>query len=1235
MSAIKHTDLIDFDGIERGLDRLEARNLAMGKSMIGVTQQIKAGYDDAAESLKKLEALTKSINPKSSGGAGFASGIAKDINSAITAVEKYKAALELVADASRLNDLSIAQLRTGLSALKTQYDNLNPTAASYKKDQAQIADQTKLVTQAINAQMGVMKGVIKTVNDVAGTYSKLKRQTEDMKAQLLSLPGAFDMTNGSINKGSAAVVTLITKIQENEAALKAMGEAMKAPATQTAYITNTFNGLSEVTQKMKANLLNMPDAFDKLTGALNKDNTAAVSLTAKIHENEAALKAMSAALRAPKQQAELLAGTYAKLSKETAEMKNTLRNMPEAFNLMTGAINKSNNAAVVLQRQIQVNDNALKKMDASMGNHQRNIGNYSSAFSGLSGSLSGFIAPVLGVATAYEALAKSVQIIDQMSRLKLGLEAVSSGSDQVARRFQFLADLADSTGQDIGKLTDNYINFAGATKNTSLEGAKGDAIFKSFSNTFSALGKSSDVANRGLYAIQQMISKTKVNSEELNQQLAEALPGANKIFADAVGVSTAKLADMLKKGEVLAVDVLPKVAKKLEEVYGDRAQKNVETISGSFARLTTQFKLFLDNLNKDNAISRFFSGINNGIADAIKGLNSLTTNMSDVKQRFNDVRESRNGLEKWWSAGVVGMTRDMYNAAQQVSLENEKIGKSVAKVMAVNDNVRRINIINQEAEDLKKMKKAYDDHLAVGKNLIYQSSDYTEKTIKLKDAIRGQTRYIEALGKAYRDNFSKKPEKVILDEKPEDEEEKKKKAKRQLTEYEKLIKEAEKLRSTLVDDLLGDAKAGRPLEVSDDSLASWNKLYQLISKVAFATGDQIPSNLRELNDKLNKVPVDIASQIKIEDIPEEKEVQPDKITDLTKYNALLEVHEKEIENLQERLLNGSFKKFSDGYGKQLQEQLLEIQKLEKDAALAQTEQEKQGVNERIALAKQEFDEKVRLAREEVAIRKEIQQEIAALAVESVNALFQIQSDQRAADLEANQAAMNHELSLVEGNEEAQDRIRKQYAKKELEIRQRQARAEKAQAAFSIAISTITAVAKASPVVPLMVLAAAIGAVQLAAVLAKPIPQFYKGTKDAPEGLAQVAERGPEIRESKGKMTIYKKPTVAYLKKGDKIYTASETQAMLDRAKRTQQMSSIVNRTAIGQHSRDEILRDQMIIAATNTAQGINYDQMTASFVKAIESRPIEQSVIDERGLTKRIVTKNGTTTYLGQRFSLK
>ena len=132
---------------------------------------------------------------------------------------------------------------------------------------------------------------------------------------------------------------------------------------------------------------------------------------------------------------------------------------------------------------------------------------------------------------------------------------------------------------------------------------------------------------------------------------------------------------------------------------------------------------------------------------------------------------------------------------------------------------------------------------------------------------------------------------------------------------------------------------------------------------------------------------------------------------------------------------------------------------------------------------------------------------------------------------------------------AREEIERQYEERRKRIQRQQAESQKRLAMFNIAINTAQAIVSALPNIPLSVAIGIIGAAQLAMTASQPIPQFYKGTQNAPEGLAWTDEKGAELHtDSKGNIKDYGSNKGARLKKldkGDKIYTATQTKKMMD------------------------------------------------------------------------------------------
>lgn len=123
-------------------------------------------------------------------------------------------------------------------------------------------------------------------------------------------------------------------------------------------------------------------------------------------------------------------------------------------------------------------------------------------------------------------------------------------------------------------------------------------------------------------------------------------------------------------------------------------------------------------------------------------------------------------------------------------------------------------------------------------------------------------------------------------------------------------------------------------------------------------------------------------------------------------------------------------------------------------------------------------------------------------------------------------------------EAERDRKNAEIEKKKRAEQIKQAKFNKAIAALEVGVNTASAVVEALPNIPLSVAIGILGAVQLAAVLATPIPKYRHGRMGGKEEFAIVGDGGkPEVvkRPDGSQFITPSKPTLTYLGKGDKVY----------------------------------------------------------------------------------------------------
>ena len=147
-----------------------------------------------------------------------------------------------------------------------------------------------------------------------------------------------------------------------------------------------------------------------------------------------------------------------------------------------------------------------------------------------------------------------------------------------------------------------------------------------------------------------------------------------------------------------------------------------------------------------------------------------------------------------------------------------------------------------------------------------------------------------------------------------------------------------------------------------------------------------------------------------------------------------------------------------------------------------------------------------------------------------------------------------DLLFAGENEAAKAELEKQAEERKRRINKREAKANKELAKFNIvanAAQGIVAAFKDGEVIKGAIFAAfiaGIAAVQLSQLNSANVPEFWKGTDNAPSGLAWTQEKGREIITDKhGKIKSTgsdKGAQLTTLAKGDKVYTAEQTRQLM-------------------------------------------------------------------------------------------
>ena len=1029
---------------------------------------------------------------------------------------------------------------------------------------------------------------LKTANKDFGTESAamlelIGKRTEEYKNQLRQLLATIKGVNPQNGLSDQA-----KDFRDIESALKSVNSAQKA-------LNDTNQIAAKSIKELEAEKKSYIKALKELKSEQNQDTESIKKLESAIKSTSAQMNTLSENYKKATKEIKTAKGSYQELQRSLSENVAKLKSMGGSYDTLTGKVTTDTKAHKELIATIKRENDALKEIDKQMGFNQRNVGNYSSAMSYLVGGVRGAIGSfgtwgiaILAVAEAMQRLNSLVQVGEALRRSQIGVENVSSSSVEASVNLEFLRSVADKLGLEIENLNKDFKTFAGATEGTALEGAKTREMFEGITTAVAAMQLTTDDASGAIRAFSQMISKGTLQAEELKGQLAERLPSAMRITAKTLGVTTEKMLEMMKNGELLAQDVLPKVAEEFNKVYGKDAQKNLETLTGQQNRLTNAWKELLNSETSPlrkflvffydkvtgvlSAISRM--GGNGVVSDFNKGRADFTQlySQSDTKGRELLLKQQYDRLHKL-EKDALSETNSIQKAARWQGVRNQmEYIKSLTSIDEKELQLKKDSEAKKlEAQKEANEKAAKEQEKADNKALIAARKRYQVELRELQANEKGTLAQLEISnvnGLISEEQFASDKLKIETQFTLERE----KLAMSYFNKYsamqEELKDDFARIESEKQQNLLNNLKANQQIlqeyykGIKEGLLESYKDLRKgledEINKAEIINSDKanigrISLTKEEIKANYGNRPITesdkmgFRSRAMLLDIQEIKDnlVAVERI-----YNEFsdrrLQILNQDIQKVKSLGLNETEEK------KKIADLVSEYEKEKQDSAYRyQTEI----TNKKKRLATEEADhellefERVFQAKKD-KMNKTLENYEAFLSVtatieENISNLMNSYSDQRISRLEKQK---EYELSLAGDNKEAQLVIEKEYQKKINDEKRKQDKREKLSTIFKIILNNQVAKVKALAEGNLLqlILAQITGTIALATAIATPLPEYAKGKKkgDQYEGLAVVGEKGAEIVEKDGKASLFSEPTVTYVDPKTRVYTATETSSIL-------------------------------------------------------------------------------------------
>jgi tape measure domain-containing protein len=354
-----------------------------------------------------------------------------------------------------------------------------------------------------------------------------------------------------------------------------------------------------------------------------------------------------------------------------------------------------------------------------------------------------------GLATTMGLAVRGVQAFMAMQVVSWSKEAASAlyAASASAERLRISLDFSSAVGSaaeiaylrkatsDLGLAFDStakaYQQFSAAARGTALEGEKARSIFESVAKASAVMGLSADQTSGVLLALQQMISKGTVQSEELRGQLGERLPGAFQTAARAMGVTTAELGKMLEQCQVVADDFLPKFAQELDRSLGDAAEKAANRLDAAINKFDNAWERLKQNAGD--------AGVSNAMAN---GFGTAAGAMDAMSVSMERARAAGSGF--WGqAAAAIGTMYELGNSTDRAKVNMFDNAKAMAEAQKELDRLQKlaeipgngrwvlseIGYVNRYIASLQQAKREREAILGGGLTSAYTEGMGNNKTI--------------------------------------------------------------------------------------------------------------------------------------------------------------------------------------------------------------------------------------------------------------------------------------------------------------------------------------------------------------------------------------------------------------------------------------------------------------------------------------------------------------------------
>ena len=455
--------------------------------------------------------------------------------------------------------------------------------------------------------------------------------------------------------------------------------------------------------------------IDRLRASLIDLDETSAEYAERVDEIDKVQDKLNKAMKATGDKTKDAEGSYNALSKQMSELKKAFK-----------ATNDEAEREVLAKQIVNINDQ-LKEMDASIGNYQRNVGNYEAAFtkglSGIADKLQALGNPLAIAKNGVNALGKAMKalianpigafimaIVVAVKALKKGFEQSETASNSLKRAFSALQPVMNA----ISNVFTGFAKIVGNIAEKAIP-ALVNGLMKASDWMMTLLNKLGIVSDEKLESFRKSIEAqkeaVKVTQDLTNREIA--LTERKRKFQVDEAKAEMEVAELKSK----AADKEKYSAKEREKFLNDAIAKERKLNNEKLAIAQEEY----DILKKRSELTDNDAATNDELA-------ASEANLYNTKREY--YAKERELISQKIAAG-----QELSAAEKKIAEKAEKIKKEELKKVEEIQERSELSLLSNKDRELKILEKKYNEEKALLEKYEQNTTKLTEEYEKKKQEI--------------------------------------------------------------------------------------------------------------------------------------------------------------------------------------------------------------------------------------------------------------------------------------------------------------------------------------------------------------------------------------------------------------------------------------------------------------------------------------------------------------------